>query len=174
MTVRADTLDLGGMRLASGEGRRFDLAVAIEPFTLAGERYDVDPEPLTARLDVSRTTGEGYALRLRFKARIVGPCMRCLKPASLSLEIDAREVSIPGEGDELDSPYVQSEVLSLDAWGRDALALALGATVLCREDCAGLCPECGVDLNQAPEGHHHERSPDPRWEKLAELKLDDW
>jgi uncharacterized protein len=174
MAVRADTLDLAGMRLASGEGRRLELTVAIEPFTLAGERYVVSPQPVPVRLDVSRTTGEGYSLRLRFQTQIEGPCMRCLNPASLPFEIDAREVSIPGEGEELDSPYVQSGVLSLDAWARDSLALALGQSVLCRPDCAGLCPECGIDLNDAPEDHHHERPPDPRWAKLAELKLEDW
>ena len=45
--------------------------------------------------------------------------------------------------------------------------------VLCREDCAGLCPICAVDLNEAGRAeHHHEPEPDPRWAKLSELKLE--
>jgi uncharacterized protein len=100
--------------------------------------------------------------------------MRCLNPAGQEFEVDAREVSIPGGGDELVSPYVESEVLSLDAWAHDALALLLPATVLCRADCKGLCPECGIDLNLAPPEHGHERGLDPRWAKLTELKLEDW
>ena len=172
MPLRTDSFDLGGLRLTAGEGRRLDLAVAIEPFTLGGESYPVDPSLVDARLDVSRTTGDGYALRLRFEATLVGPCMRCLEPAGPTFEVDAREVSQPGEDDELASPYVEGGVLDLRAWARDALALVLPATLLCRPDCAGLCPVCGIDLNQAGPEHHHEREPDPRWAKLSELRFE--
>ncbi len=63
-------------------------------------------------------------------------------------------------------------MLDLRAWARDALALALPAQLLCREDCAGLCPVCGIDLNAAGPDHAHERTPDARWAKLGELKFD--
>jgi uncharacterized protein len=87
------------------------------------------------------------------------------------VEVDAREVDRPGEGEELQSPYAQDEKLDLAAWAHDAFALAAPAKILCREDCAGLCPICAVDLNEAPD-HAHERVPDPRWGKLSELKLE--
>ena len=64
------------------------------------------------------------------------------------------------------------EVLDLAAWARDAFALAAPVKVLCREDCAGLCPVCAADLNEARPGHHHETAPRPRWAKLRELKLE--
>lgn len=172
MPLRTDTFDLGALRLSVGEGRRLELGVVLEPFLLGGERYPVAPSLVPARLDISRTTGEGYALRLRFDATLVGPCMRCLEPASQSFAVDAREISQPGEGDELDSPYVRHGVLDLQAWARDSLALALPATLLCRADCAGLCPVCGADLNLAGPEHQHEREPDPRWSKLSELRFD--
>jgi len=124
------------------------------------------------RLDISRTTGDGYVLRLRFQATLVGPCMRCLEPAAPTFEVDAREVSQPGETDDLSSPYVQDGVLDLRAWARDALALVLPTTLLCRPDCAGLCAECGANLNDAGPDHAHERSPDPRWAKLSEIHFD--
>ncbi len=167
-----DTFDLGSMRLASGEARKLELEVAIEPFLLAGEPYTVTPPLIVARLDISRTTGSGYALRLRFSARIEGPCMRCLEPATPTFEVDSREVSIPGGSDELESPYVESEVLGISAWARDALGLMLPSTILCRPDCAGLCAVCGADLNVAGPEHLHEPAPDPRWAKLAELRFD--
>jgi uncharacterized protein len=44
--------------------------------------------------------------------------------------------------------------------------------VLCKEDCAGLCPVCAADLNVAGPEHRHESAPDPRWAKLRELKLE--
>src|SRR5437588_1182430 len=116
MTVRTDTFDLGGLRLTAGEGRRLDLAVAIEPFELGGETYRVADSPVPVRLDVSRTTGSGYVLRLRLAARLEGPCMRCLEPAGPVFEVDSRDISQPGEGDELESPYVEAGILDLQAW----------------------------------------------------------
>jgi uncharacterized protein len=172
MALRSDSFDLGGLRLTSGEGRRLDLHVAIEPFVLAGESYPVEPALVPARLDVSRTTGGGFALRLRFEATLSGPCMRCLEPAAPVFEVDVREVSQPGEGEELSSPYVEDGVLDLRAWSRDALALSLPTALLCQPDCAGLCATCGANLNQAGPEHHHERPPDPRWAKLSELHFD--
>jgi len=173
MPLRTDTFDLGGLHLSAGEGRRVDLAVSIDPLDLAGERYPARPELVPAMLDISRTTGAGYALRLRFEATLEGPCMRCLATASPAFTIDAREVSQPdGEGEELASPYVKGSVLDVHAWARDALALSLPQQVLCRPDCAGLCPICGEDLNAAGPDHAHEREPDQRWAKLSELRFE--
>ncbi len=172
MAGRTDTYDLGGLRLTSGEGRRLELEVSAEPLQLGGERYEVAPDPVSVRVDVSRTTGDGYALRLAFVARLVGPCMRCLSQAAPQFEVQAREFDQPGTGEELESPYLRDGVLDVRAWVRDALALAVPAQVLCRPDCAGLCPVCGADLNEAGPDHEHPSEPDPRWAKLSELRLD--
>jgi uncharacterized protein len=172
MAAATDILDLGGLRLSAGEGRSFELAVHIEPLTLGGEPYEVAPATLPVRLDVSRMLGNGYALRLRFLATLVGPCMRCLKDAAPQIEVDAREVDRPGGGEELSSPYLEDETLDLTSWARDALMLALPTQVLCREECAGLCAVCAADLNETGPEHTHERPPDPRWAKLSELKLE--
>lgn len=145
--------------------------MAIDPFQLGGETYIVQ-SPVPVTLDISRTTGSGYALRLAFQATLDGPCMRCLEPAAPVFEVAAREVSQPGEGDELESPYVEDGVLDLRAWARDALALTLPAQLLCRPECAGLCAICGADLNQAGPDHAHESAPDPRWAKLSELRFE--
>ena len=74
------------------------------------------------------------------------------------------------EGDEeLESVYVTDNRLDLSAWSRDAVVLALPDKILCREDCAGLCPVCGKNLNREPHGHEGEET-DPRWAGLAELR----
>jgi uncharacterized protein len=172
MPLHTDTFDLGGLRLSAGEGRRLECHVGIDRFELGGESYAVEPEVIPVALDISRTTGAGYALRLSFEATLNGPCMRCLSPAQRSFSVVAREVSQPGEGEELQSPYVNDGALDLRGWARDALALTLPAQVLCRADCAGLCPVCGVDLNLADDDHAHQREPDPRWAKLAELHFE--
>ena len=167
MAARTDIFDLGRLSLSPGEGRRLELAVHVEPFGFAGQDYAVDPREVPVTLDVSRMTGGGFSLRLRFAATLSGPCMRCLQPAAPSFEVDSREVDAPGGGEEMSSPYVSGEELDLQAWARDALALVLPAQILCREDCAGLCPQCGKDLNAEP--HEHEKAPDPRWAKLRGL-----
>jgi uncharacterized protein len=172
VAARADAFDLGRLRLSAGEGRRFDLTVALDPFSFSDQDYAVEPAALPVELSVSRMTGRGYALRIQFAARLSGPCMRCLEPAAPATTVDAREIDQPGGGEELESPYVDGEVLDLRRWARDALALALPAQVVCREDCAGLCPQCGIDLNAAGPDHGHEAAPDPRWAKLGELKLE--
>ena len=171
MAALTDTFDLGRLKLSSGEGRRLTLGVALGTFDFGGTEYAVEPDQVDARLDVSRMTHGGYALRLRFTAALVGPCMRCLEPGAPSVSVDAREVDQAGGGDELSSPYVEGEELDVAAWARDAYALALPNQILCREDCAGLCPECGANLNDDPD-HAHERPLDPRWAKLRELKLE--
>jgi uncharacterized protein len=171
MSRVSDVLDLDRLGLRSGEGRRLDLEVRLEDFAFGGERYAVDPRPVPVTLDISRTTSSGWALRLRFLARLAGPCMRCLGEATPELAVDAREVQQPGGGEELMSPYVVDGDLDLHAWARDALLLSLPGQITCTPECRGLCAQCGADLNADP-GHAHERPPDPRWAKLSEIELE--
>ena len=171
MAARTDSFDLDKLKLSSGEGRRLVLGVVLEPFEFAGTSYTVDPPQIDVTPDFSRMTHGGYALRLRFAAALVGPCMRCLDDAAPSVEVDAREVDQAGGGEELSSPYVENGVLDVAQWARDAYALTLPNQVVCRADCAGLCPECGASLNDDP-GHAHEAAPDPRWAKLRELRFE--
>ena len=172
MAPRTDSFDLGRLRLTSGEGRRLVLEVALDPLQFGGETYAITPDAVEATLDISATTHNGYALRLRFDASLQGPCMRCLEPARPAIAVDSREVDQPGDVEELRSPYVEDEILDMHAWARDALALALPAQLLCREECAGLCAICGTDLNAAGPEHAHEREPDPRWAKLGEIRFE--
>jgi uncharacterized protein len=172
MPGRTDSFDLYALRLTSGEGRRLELEVELADLQFGRDHYTV-AHTTPVRLDVSRTTGDGYAMRLRLTATLSGPCMRCLTDASPQFEVDAREVSMPGSGEELESPYVTDGVLDVHSWARDALALALPAQILCRPDCAGLCPVCGEDLNLAGPDHGHESAPDTRWDKLSELRFDE-
>jgi uncharacterized protein len=67
------------------------------------------------------------------------------------------------------TPYVADNQLKLSEWARDAIAVELPQQILCRPDCAGLCPVCGEDLNENPHEHEDER-PDPRWAALEGLK----
>src|SRR5262249_48091093 len=98
MGARTDTFDLATLDLSSGEPRRLTLEVPLSPIDLGGERY-TPPAQTPVTLDVSRMIGGGYALRLRATVPLSGRCMRCLEPAAPEIEVDAREVDVPG-GDE--------------------------------------------------------------------------
>ena len=164
------TFNLRTVRLQSGEQFRDVKEVELEPLELGGQRYVPIPEKPEAALTLTRMSS-GLMLELELAVRLVGPCMRCLADAGVPLEIRAREyqATSPGESDELTTPYVEDDKLDLSAWARDAVALALPDKILCREDCAGLCPICGRDLNLEPH-EHGESEPDSRWAKLAELR----
>jgi DUF177 domain-containing protein len=173
LAQRADILDLDSLNLSPGGGTRLEAEVLVEPVRIGGQNYGVGRGSVDAQVDISRTIS-GYAFRLRFDASLEGPCMRCLTDAHPVIQVDAREVEQPGEAEDLHTSYLDNEGnLELREWARDALMLTLPPRLLCREDCRGLCPVCGADLNSVdPEEHRHETGGDPRWAKLNELKLD--
>src|SRR2546425_6640357 len=145
--ARASDLDLASLHLGAGEGRRLALEVDIEPLVLGSQAYAAAPRRVPVRLDVSRMLGGGYALRLRFAAALAGACMRCLKDAAPLLGIDSREVDRPGQGGELESPYVHEERLRPAAGGGGALAPGAPREGVLRGGCAGLGPVGGGGLN---------------------------
>ena len=164
------TLSLSSLKLRSGESYRDEREIELEPITLGGQRYLPVPGKVLALLDVSRAT-TGTVFELDFVVRLHGPCYRCAADAVVDQRVSAREyqASSPGEAEELRTPYVVDDRLDLSAWARDALVLALPEKILCRATCAGLCPVCGVDMNE--NWHtHDEVVPDPRWAALAELR----
>ena len=67
------------------------------------------------------------------------------------------------------SGTLRSAIGELRAWARDSLVLSLPDQILCRPDCAGLCGECGKNLNDEPHTHEEEHV-DPRWAALEELR----
>jgi uncharacterized protein len=165
------SIELTRIAPSPGDGKRLEFELEPGRVELGGHVYEFSPPVVNARLDVSRTA-TGYALRLRFTGEVAGPCIRCLEPAAVAVAVDAREVDQPGTDDEeLRSPYVSEGELDLNAWAHDSFALAMPQRLLCRPDCAGLCPVCGESLNDAASGaHDHPREPDPRWDKLRELQ----
>lgn len=160
------------LRLRPGEEHRETVQLAVEPFALGGETYRVTPGELDAALEIQRAS-TGDLFRLRFTTGVEGPCMRCLAPATVTVDVDAREyhATEAGDDDELRSDYVVEGELDVDAWARDQVALSLPDQILCRPACAGLCPVCGKDLNVEPHTHE-DAAVDPRWAALEALRGD--
>lgn len=163
------SFDLRRLKLRSGEEHREAVEVELQPLEFGGERYLPVPQEVRAELTINRAT-TGTAFRLRFDARLHGPCYRCLGDAVLDLPIDVREYQATApDSPELESPYVADDRLDLSAWARDSVVLALPEQILCRPDCAGLCPVCGKNLNEEPHEHVEEHG-DPRWSALESLR----
>jgi uncharacterized protein len=163
------TLNLRTIKLRSGEQFRDERVIGLEPLELGGQRYLPVPHEVPAELTITRAS-TGTVFELRFRVRLHGPCYRCLEDAVLELPISAREYQATNpESEEMRTPYLEDDRLDLSAWARDALALELPDKILCKPDCAGLCPVCGKNLNDEPHDHG-EPEPDSRWSALAELK----
>ena len=164
------SFSLRALKLRSGEQYQDQHDVALTPLEFGGQRYLPVPDRVAAELRATRAT-TGTVFELDFVSRLHGPCHRCLADAVVERRIRGREyhAASANADEELRSPYITDDKLDLSAWARDALALALPTQILCRPDCAGLCPVCGKDLNLEPHEHAEERS-DPRWEALEELR----
>jgi uncharacterized protein len=163
--------DLRSLRIRSGDQARERVEIELEPLLLAGQAYEPRPNPVPADLAVTRASS-GTVLELAFDLTLAGPCFRCLGEAELPVELRLREYqATKSETDEDQTEYLDDDRVDLSAWARDAIALALPDQILCRDDCAGLCPVCGKDLNAEPHEHVEERT-DPRWAKLTELKTE--
>jgi uncharacterized protein len=164
------TIDLRRLRLRPGEVRRERVDVELDPFVLGGQRYEATPATLPVDVDITQASG-ATVFDLGLHAHLTGPCMRCLGFAEVELDVRAREVHDPdaAPGDDLRSDYVVENRLEVDAWARDQIALGLPEQILCRPDCAGLCPVCGKDLNVEPH-EHADVELDPRWAALEELR----
>lgn len=135
--------------------------------------------------------GGDVALELRFEAvsegvlvtgsavaPITGECARCLEPLTSSIEVSFQELYryLPDAGEDEDDGeerFLDGDHLDLEPAFRDAVVLALPLSPLCRDDCPGLCAECGALLADAGPGHGHGDKVDPRWGLLAQLDLHD-
>ena len=163
-------IDLRRLHLRPGEVRQERVDVELEPFVLGGQRYEPSPATIPVELEISQASG-ATVLNLRLRAHLAGPCMRCLGYAEAEPDVSAREFHDPDAepADGLRSDYVVDDRLEVGVWARDAIALELPEQILCRSDCAGLCPVCGKDLNAEPH-EHADLETDPRWGPLEELR----
>jgi uncharacterized protein len=121
---------------------------------------------------------EGVLVTGSAVAPLTGECARCLEPLASTTEVGIQELyrylPDPGE-DEADDEerFLDGDRLDLEPAFRDAVVLALPLSPLCREDCPGLCAECGVRLAEAGPRHRHGEDADPRWGPLRQIDVSD-
>lgn len=114
---------------------------------------------------------EGLVVRGTIAADWEGTCARCLQPVAGRIEVAVDELfeSEPLEGD---TYLLDHDTIDLEPMTRDALGLELPLAPVCRDDCAGLCPQCGVDRNREQCGCADDTT-DHRWAGLADLRFDE-
>jgi DUF177 domain-containing protein len=137
------------------------------------------PAGADVALDLRFTAvSEGVLVTGSAVAPLDGECARCLDPLETSTEISFQELyryqPDPGESEgDGEERFLDGELLDLEPAFRDAVVLALPLSPLCREDCPGLCAECGAKLADAGPEHGHGDKVDPRWGLLTKLDLND-
>jgi uncharacterized protein len=113
-----------------------------------------------------QTTGDGeYLWRGHIHARTRGECRRCLTGVVEEVDVDVDAAVFSTDPEAADDPDFyplpeRANAVDVGAVVREELALAGSShLLLCREDCAGLCPKCGADLNAGPCACHAPAEP---------------
>jgi uncharacterized protein len=133
------------------------------------------PTGSDVELDLTLTSvSEGVYVSGRVRGSLTGECGRCLGEISESFDVPIAELFAYEDStteettDEDEVGRMHGDLLDLEPAVRDAVVLTLPTTPLCRPDCPGLCPECGVHFDDLPADHSHE-DVDPRWAALQNL-----
>jgi uncharacterized protein len=170
----------------------FDMrALGKRPGEFKGEKRTASaPGGLGSGLVLVPTDGD-VTLDLRFEAvsegvlvtgsavaPLTGECARCLDPLTSAIDVSFQELyrylPDPGEDeDDGEERFLDGDLLDLEPAFRDAVVLALPLSPLCRDDCPGLCVECGAKLADVGPEHKHGDKVDPRWGLLAKLDIHD-
>ena len=144
---------------------------ADDPIWIEGDPRPVGGVRVAGRLSAA---GPGrFYFSGRMEGTVAGECRRCLTDVESEVRADAQlifaEEGLDDADDESDAyPFDPSDrLLDLRPAIREEWLLAAPAFPLCREDCRGLCPQCGADLNAEPE--HTHAAADPRWAALRDL-----
>ncbi|MEV4630136.1 YceD family protein [Micromonospora sp. NPDC049523] len=148
--------------------------VVKAPADLGVEMVGV-PEGTDLSLDLSlQSVSEGVYVSGTVSGAVQGECGRCLRQIDDSVVVTIQELyayanSTTDETTEEDEVgRMQGDLIDLEPALRDAVVLALPTNPLCREDCPGLCTDCGVHWDELPADHSHQQI-DPRWAGLTQL-----
>lgn len=168
------------------EPEDFDLELAAGTIDCGDEAEQKAPLKVTGRAEVIHEQGgpKGDVADIRLQGRFQGffqaPCARCVEPVEVPLKgefdlifrpsnVDAesgeRSISTP----ETEIGYYQNDGLLLEDVLREQVLLSLPTKTLCKPDCKGLCPRCGVNRN-SQTCTCEEGPKDPRWQALAGLR----
>lgn len=167
-------LDTAQLPRAPGSMRTVERVVAA-PKDLGLALIGV-PEGAELGLDLRmESVSEGVLVTGAVTGPAEGECARCLRPISTGLVVTLQELfAYPDSATEATTEQdevgrLRGDLIDLEPAVRDAVVLALPGSPLCRDDCPGLCPECGAHWDDLPADHGHDERIDPRWTALKKL-----
>jgi uncharacterized protein len=139
---------------------------------------DVIAVPKGSALDLDlrlESVVEGVLVSGTVTATATGQCVRCLDDLQREVEVDVQQLyaypgQVPVDADDEETDELVGDLIDIEPVVRDAVVLALPFQPVCREDCPGLCSECGVHLADHPD-HQHDQV-DPRWAALQSFTTD--
>jgi uncharacterized protein len=168
------------LKAPSGSSRKYDILADVN---VSDEDIET-VRPLSGSVELMRTS-DGILVTGRLQTEVEMTCCRCLKPFSLAVAFDLEEEFYPSvdvltgaqikreDADALEEDEAtiidEHHILDLSEVVRQNIILAAPMHPVCRPDCAGLCPQCGHNLNEGPCGCHEEFI-DPRWAVLKKLQ----
>lgn len=168
-------IDLREILHEQGLGATFRHTIA-NPYEALGD--DLPPgfhRPIQVQATV-QNTGSSVLANVSLETQVSMPCSRCLAPVAMPIRVKYTEEYVPAEKegplpDEAGVPagVYRDKQLDLSPGIRENLLLALPLKPLCRPDCAGLCPQCGQNLNEASCRCTPETPIDPRLAQLQRL-----
>jgi len=164
------TLDLRALGRQPGAILERSLTVPAPAAMAVGMIGVPDDSPVSLDL-TCQSVGDGVLVQGNATVTVTGQCGRCLASFSQPGSFDLQELYFyPGRGPvasdhDSEALFVVDDTVDLEPVLRAAVVLNLPFSPLCRDDCAGLCPICGVDLNEEG-GHEHDETIDARWEAL--------
>lgn len=152
-----------------GRTKRFEAEALLDGLVVSGSAVPTGA-PTTVEVEL-QAINDGIVAVGVVRAPWVGECRRCLKPAGGEVVADVQEIyeRDPVEGE---TRQLRDATVDLTEMARDAVLLELPVAPLCEDDCAGLCPTCGIDRNDRSCDCASEES-DPRWAALSDLRFEE-
>jgi uncharacterized protein len=179
--------DLRSLSRQAGSARA-ETRIALAPADVRLELVEV-PEGSDVEVNLKfEAVSEGVLVSGSATAQVSGECARCLGPVTDTVTVSFLELYLYHEDprhntgkrkktedeesaeDQDEERFLDGDLLDLEPAFRDAVVLALPMSPLCREDCPGLCVDCGAPLAEAGPEHTHNERPDPRWAGLTKLQ----
>ena len=162
-------LDVSPIIKIQGAKIELDEEIGLDSAEFLGESYRFN-EPLKIKGEIYNN-GQSLTLNARVTGRIETECARCLEPTEADVDIEIHELLSRAEdttADDEDIILFDGHEIELDDIVADNFLMNTSGKYLCREDCAGLCPVCGKNLNEGECGCGSEYI-DPRWLALKDI-----
>ena len=156
-----------------GKEKAYTVAIDMERLQAPGGAYEIISK-MPVVLQIRNLGNKKLLLKGKTNVMLSMPCSRCLEPVNIPFELDLyHELDLSRTGEERaenldEQPYLDGYYLDVDQLIGNELLLNLPMKVLCKDDCRGICNQCGINLNQGTCSCER-GSPDPRMSIIQDI-----